>query len=334
MATHGKNDDPWHDLLSEFSRTWPPDRWRDTGVVVGVSGGADSVALLRAICQCRIDSDRDRPRGFVVVAHFNHALRGKESTADQDFVTTLAGQLGLESQVGRSDSGVSDESSLRNERLAFLQEVAKKAGARYVAVAHSADDNVETVLHHLMRGTGPAGIAGIRRWRSLGDDLVLARPLLSVRRQTIRSGLQSIGQRWREDSSNTNTDYRRNWIRHELIPTITTTYPGAVEAVGRAIDAQRQWADTMDRLANAWLQDHWTHRDPVRLLSDNRCDPSVLVVALQKVWSDNGWPRGEMSREHWLRLSDSVRQSTEDRYTLPGAIDVLCAKEFVEIRKG
>jgi tRNA(Ile)-lysidine synthase len=216
--------------------------------------------------------------------------------------------------------------------LAFLQATAQQTGARYVALAHSADDNVETVLHHLMRGTGPAGLTGIPAHRPLGDDLVLMRPLLSTCRERIREALQSIGQRWREDSSNDNTDYRRNWIRHDLIPLMTSQYPQVNQAITRAIEAQRQWHQTIERLAGDWLDRHWIGRDPVELSHDPQSDDSVVVAALQRLWSIQAWPRGAMSRQHWRQLTNSIRHADHNRYVLPSGIDVINTQQSVRIR--
>ncbi len=188
MAQTGENSDSWRQLQAEFLRAWPSHRWRDVGVVVGCSGGADSVALLRTVCEARIDPAAGPPRGFVIAAHFNHQIRGRESDQDQSFVESLATQCGAAIAVGRSCGSETDESSLRQQRLEFLQQTAQRAGARYVALAHSADDNAETILHHLMRGTGPRGLAGIRPSRPLGADLVLLRPFLAVGRGPIRQG--------------------------------------------------------------------------------------------------------------------------------------------------
>jgi len=234
------------ELISQIGSAWPPQRFRDVGVVVGLSGGADSTALLIALGKLA-DTPSPKPTGFLVAAHFNHGLRGQESDADQQFSADLAQQLGIRFATARSMSHstsqstaqstkpCSDEATMSAQRMQFLTETAKQHGARYVALAHSLEDNVETVLHHLMRGTGPAGLCGIGSPRSVDDDLVLVRPMLEISRDKIRAALQSIGQTWREDSSNAATHYSRNWIRHELLPLNQTLYPAAIPAIDRAI---------------------------------------------------------------------------------------------------
>lgn len=317
----------WLQLLDQLSDAWPPVRWRDVGVVVGCSGGADSVGLLRALTELSESiggqSSGDRPsRGFLIAAHFNHALRAEASGADEQFVRQLAAQLGVGLACGRATSDRRDEASMSRERIAFLTRVAKESGARYVALAHSSDDNVETVLHHLIRGTGPAGLAGIGPYRSLDADLVLVRPLLGVSRAWIRRGLAELDQAWREDASNENTDYRRNWIRHELIPLIQTQYPDAVAAIARAIEGQREWRSTIDSLARQWIDSHRQRASPLTIRRDPGSPAAVVVAAAQQLWDTAGWPRGEMTREHWLRLAHTLTSRVDQRYTLPSRIEV------------
>jgi len=233
--------------------------------------------------------------------------------------------------VDRSDGGASDEATLRDQRHRFLLSAAKKHGARYIAVAHTIDDNVETVLHHLMRGTGPRGIAGIAPSRSVGDDFVLVRPLLSVRREELRQGLREISQEWREDSSNANTDYRRNWIRSQLIPLIESQYPEAVNALSRAIDGQRDWRSTIDSQASRWLSEHLVASAKVKLSKDSQTDSTIIIAALQQLWDQQNWSRQEMARPQWLRLATTIQVQKCERYSLPSAIDVSGDENHVTI---
>ncbi len=336
MTETGKNDDPWQQLLAGIALAWPPARWRDVGIVVGCSGGADSVALLTGLCRLRqsvADPVPEPARGFLVAAHFNHGLRGEESDGDEAFVRELASQQGVRFTTLRAAGSARDEASMRSQRFQFLHDTANAMGARYIALGHSADDNVETVLHQLMRGTGPAGLAGIGSPRPIGQDLVLVRPLLSVSRRSIRIGLESIGQPWREDSSNAETDYRRNWIRHQLIPLIESEYPSAVDAITRAVEGQRGWRAVIDRLANEWLAKHRRSIDPPTLVRDLQADQAIVIAAAQMLWAELEWPRREMTREHWLRLATTIQSEAEERYTLPAQVDVVGNGETVQISR-
>ncbi|NND95706.1 MAG: tRNA lysidine(34) synthetase TilS [Pirellulaceae bacterium] len=351
----------WASLCQQVSKAWPIDRWRHVGVVVGCSGGADSVGLLRALhrlSQNPQDAHTDRrdpsnpvtrnatqttiglrnagtSRGFLVVAHYNHGLRGDESDGDESFVDQLARGLGLRVVLHRGDGSASDEASLRSERQEFLNTVAREHGCRYVAVAHSMDDNVETVLHHLMRGTGPSGLAGMPVTRPAGNtphdsDFVLVRPLLNVRRQAIRAAMQEINQTWREDSSNTQLHYRRNWIRKEVIPIIEKRFPNATDAMGRAIELQADWRRTIDSLADQWIQSHVTDH-PLSIKRSDPSDQAIVIAALQILWRQAGWARTHMNREHWIRVATTINSQNDQRYSLPGDIDVIAVENVVSL---
>ena len=278
----------WSDVLASIEAAWPVDRWKNLGVVVGCSGGADSVALLRAICELR--SDAVKPRGFVIAAHYNHGLRGDASDGDQQSVAELADDLAatLVCDKAAGDSGRS-EAAMRSLRRQFFVRVARESGARYIATAHTADDNVETVLHHFMRGTGPRGMSGMSCATSIDDDhnasdLVLVRPMLAVRRADVRDALRGIGQSWRDDESNHDTRYRRNWIRQRLIPMMQGEYPECVEAISRTVELQDELQATIDRLASDWIDEHLIQRvpavltrDAARGFDDRRRGPATLV---------------------------------------------------------
>ncbi len=230
-------------LRAKLARAWPPADWQDTGVLLAVSGGADSVALARAMAAIRTHRT-----GRLAVAHFNHRLRGADSEADEAFVVALARQLSLECVSGSANvaaaKGEGLEAAARAARYAFLQQTAEARGDRYVVTAHTADDQAETVLHHILRGTGLAGVAGMSRTRLLGNAVTLMRPMLEIRRQEVLDYLTSLGQPYREDASNRDLRFTRNRIRHELLPQITRDYaPGVVESLLRlstlAADAQR-----------------------------------------------------------------------------------------------
>ena len=334
----------WDQIKNELTCRWPRERWAGVGVVVGCSGGADSVALLRALAEIHqsplnpADSstlgsnpshESTPPRGWIVAAHHHHGLRGEAADRDQALTVELARQLGVDFVVGRGDGNRQDEASLRGERHAFLRRVAEQAGARYVALAHSADDNVETLLHHLLRGTGPLGLCGIAPFRDLGPDLVLAHPLLAVRREQIRQALHSIGQEWSEDASNRDPAYQRNWIRHELIPQLESRYPKATESMIRTIESQTSWRTLVDERARLWLEavcvggnDPGDHGEGAilqqGLAEDGLAAEAVVVRGLQQLWDRRSWPRGAITAGHWTRLAATLASKQPDRYMLPG----------------
>ncbi len=170
----------------------------DSTVVAGVSGGADSVAMSHLLCGL----NRQGWGLKIHVAHLNHRLRGSESDGDAEFVRRLAGSLGLECTVGAADvrrragdDGLSIEQAARRCRFEFFERTALRLGAKVVGLAHHADDNAETILHRIIRGTGLRGLGGIRSTRPIrpGSDIWLLRPMLAFRRSEIEDYLRIRG---------------------------------------------------------------------------------------------------------------------------------------------
>jgi len=304
----------------KLARAWPPAMWRDVTVLVAVSGGADSVALLQSSLAVR-----GCGRGRLVAAHFNHHLRGAESDADEDFVTDLCRQLGLPCELGCPDrsedvsarvvagsrlarqTGMTEEDA-REARYRFLRQTAKRIGARIVATAHTADDQAETVLHRILRGTGIAGLGGIRRSRQLIPGVAIARPMLAFRRSEVVQYLQAIRQPFREDSTNRDIRFTRNRIRHELLPQIVECYnANVVNALMRlasmAEDAQTVIDGLVDELASQCVENVSSHEvniDCRRLESANQY---VIREILISIWRDHGWPQQAMSYDKWDDLA-------------------------------
>src|SRR5882762_10782136 len=192
---------------------------------VAVSGGADSVALLRLFAELR------EALGVVVcVAHFNHKLREKASDADEKFVARLAAQHGLEFLVASENVAAKAkreranlEDAARRARYAFFEQLVTEGRVSRVAVAQTADDQAETVLAHIMRGTGLAGLAGIHP-----QAVNVFRPLLGIRRVALRADLRDKRQAWREDATNRDETRTRARIRHKLMPFLEKKFQGSV----------------------------------------------------------------------------------------------------------
>ena len=187
-------------------------------MLVAASGGADSVALLHVL-----HGLAKRRRWRLTVAHLNHGLRAAAG-ADAAFVADSARRLGLPCVVGRARvaamarrRGISVEMAAREARYAFFARTAKRIGATTVAVAHTADDQAETVLLRLLRGAGAAGLAGIA-WTSFHHGLRIVRPLLDASRGDVLAYLNTHALEWREDESNTDRVIPRNRVRHDLLP--------------------------------------------------------------------------------------------------------------------
>ncbi|KAF0126793.1 MAG: tRNA(Ile)-lysidine synthase [Elusimicrobia bacterium] len=212
--------------INAFSRERALFRDRDP-IVLAISGGPDSVVMLDYFAR----QARGR-RLKLYVCHINHGLRGAESDADERFVRRLAAAYGLSCGVFKAKvkalakkSGSGTEHAARTERYRLLLKYARSRGCRLVATAHHSDDNAETVLLNLLRGTKARGLAGIPPSRPLGGGVRVIRPLLALRRREIEDYLRANGIKAQRDSTNDDQKYTRNWIRATLLPLLEKKQP-------------------------------------------------------------------------------------------------------------
>jgi tRNA(Ile)-lysidine synthase len=221
-------------------------------VGVAVSGGADSVALLLLLVELR------KQLGIVLsVAHFNHKLRGKDSEADERFTAKLAEKYGLAFHAGRADIAAKAKSrkanledTARRARYEFFARLVEDGRVDEVAVAHTADDQAETVLAHILRGTGLAGLGGIHP--AVGH---VVRPLLGVRRAELRAYLRAKKQTWREDATNRDTARMRARIRKKLLPILEKQFQRAVvEHLATLAELAREDEQFLDVVASERMQ--------------------------------------------------------------------------------
>jgi tRNA(Ile)-lysidine synthase len=228
-----------------------------TRVVVGISGGPDSVCLLDLLSLMRQRGDLEAE---LHAAHLNHGLRGADADADEAFVRELAESkripLTIEKRnvaASHARRGGSLEEVARDERYDFFASVADEVDAQVVAVGHHAGDQAETVLHRILRGAGLRGLRGIPLSRLIGDGSAVrvVRPLLRARRDDLLEHLAQRGLVCREDTSNADVTLRRNRIRHELIPLLERDYnPGVRDALLRLSHAATDAAELLDDLAH------------------------------------------------------------------------------------
>jgi len=213
-------------------------------VVLGVSGGADSVGLLHAL------SEMGEYELDIIVAHLNHGIRGDEAERDRDFTEKMAGRMGLKFESGLADApgyrkkrGLTLEESARALRYKFFDEVREKYKADKIATAHTLNDQAETVLMRLIRGSGLTGLSGIP---PVTEDSVI-RPLIETSRGEIEEYLESKGIEWIEDTTNELRTFFRNRIRLDLIPELTKYNPQIIETLARTSDILRVQDDFIKR---------------------------------------------------------------------------------------
>ena len=212
-------------------------------LVVAVSGGTDSVALLVLL------SSLAPELGLALhVAHYDHRIRPRASAKDAAFVADLAQRHGATIRIGRADKAPRSEGEARALRYAFLRRAAHETGATRIATGHTRDDQAETVLLHATRGSGLAGLAGMRPRR---DDIV--RPLLAIGRTETAAVCAEAKVAAREDTTNRDPTYARNRIRHKVLPELARINPQVSHALARLADAASAVADTQHDLAERAL---------------------------------------------------------------------------------
>ena len=312
---------------------WPAKQWQGGAVLVAVSGGADSVALLSALARLAGSSPTAATR--IVGCHFNHGLRDADSDEDEQFVRQLCQMLDVACEIGRAEAGAFDavggegiESTARKLRYDFLMEAAQRWQAQFVVTAHTANDQAETVLHRILRGTGLAGLAGIPFSRELTKGVEVVRPLLHLPRQRLLEYLDLLGQDFRHDSSNDDVRFTRNRLRHDLLPELRQHYNSKVDdsltrLAQLAGEAQQVIEQEVDRLQRAVK----TNSDGKVLFDCRRLagHPAYLIRELCiAVWRQHQWPLQSMGQQEWQTLATLIAssndRSAQERLMLPGSI--------------
>lgn len=307
-------------------------------VLCAVSGGADSVSLLRGL------NAISKSHGLrLTVAHMDHGLR-TESASDAKWVEALASRLGLDCvidscQPADDQSGI--EEWARDERYAFLIRTSERIRADAVALAHTADDQAETILHHVLRGTGLPGLSGMPWTRMLADSVALVRPMLNIARESVTAHLKEIGQDFLTDNSNQDVTFTRNRLRLELLPELRRSFNRNVSealcSLGQQAHEVTAWMDDLaaERLnqsvvdSTACEPDAETCRVDCRALSDL---PDVMLRhAMVCLWKQLGWPRKRMRSVDWSRVAAVARGAAAEN--LPGNIDARKRGHLLVLRR-
>ena len=247
----------------------------DDRILVALSGGADSVALLLAL-------KKFYPSLSLAACHVNHCLRGEEAERDAAFAEALCKKNGIPFELCTADVAalaekqrISTELAARNVRYAFFEEICRKRNIPLVACAHTASDNAETVLFNLTRGAALSGLSGIPPKRPLADGITLIRPLLSVQREHIEAFLASLGQSYVTDSTNLADDYTRNFFRHQVLPLLKTVNPSLENGLCATSRVLRETQIFLEKTANNSLTDRVTE---LALLDEVLLRQSILLL--------------------------------------------------------
>lgn len=290
-------------------------------ILVGVSGGPDSVALLAGLAELRAELNLE-----LFAAHVHHGWRGAEADTDAEFVAELGRSFSIPTDVlhitperKAAHAGKSVEEAARDARYELLIEAAGRTGCTAIAVGHTADDQVETVLHHILRGTGLAGLAGMPAERQLTESVRLVRPMLSVTRAEILQFLAERNQPYRTDATNVDAALTRNRLRIELLPLLRDLFNPQVDAALLRLAQQAAEATAvLDVLAEQILADVLLDETETGCRVDARklaLQPEPLIrQTLRQLWIRRNWPRQEMGQREWQRLTRLVSE--------PGSVDL------------
>ncbi len=292
-------------------------------LLVAVSGGIDSMCLMEKV---RLEG------GPFAIAHCNFGLRGAESDGDEAFVCEQAARHGIVCHVKRFDTkafalaqGISIEMAARRLRYHWFGQLCREHGYKAVAVAHNANDNAETLILNLLRGTGLKGITGMKAEGVIPDpdfgDIPLLRPLLEMTREEIEDFAREQGLSWREDSTNAQTDYKRNKIRNLVFPVFATINPSFIHTLNRDMS---RFAEELDSAGGVVPQSHGfaeQHLLPEYTLSIEMWDGTeavkqpegVLILDADKVgdYAEGAWESGD-----WIKpLGAPGRKKLQDWFT-------------------
>jgi len=297
-------------------------------LLVAVSGGPDSVCLLHIL-----DKLQRELTIKLYITHLNHQLRGAESEADAGYVSDLAHQLGIPAIIDRRDvksyqaqQRLSLEEAAREVRYSFLTQVARSIGANRVAVGHTMDDHIETILMHLIRGTGTRGLRGLQPitvWQSGSNSLTIVRPLLTVSHQETEDYCHHHQLMPRLDTSNLSLSPLRNRIRHQLLPLLKSYNPRVAEALLRTGRIASDDIDFLDKeIARLW-GDIAQEQEKAIILDKERFDqlPSALQRYLLRASAEKllGSAKNIETR-HIEAMMSALNKPAGKRLNLPGGI--------------
>jgi len=301
--------DPGGPLFAAIRLSAPP---AGTRVLVAVSGGADSTALLVALHEAGLEP---------AVAHFDHGLR-PDSTEDAAHVVRLAKKLGLECRVRRWRAAKKGEARAREARYDFLHRAAAAGGFERIALGHTREDQTETVLVNLARGAGLDGLGGMEVL-----DGPLWRPFLDLDHATLRAYLTARGIAWREDPTNADPAPARNLVRREVLPLLIKINPGAIPAVARTAAILRRQREYLRRVGEELAERAYVCEGPWGVVYSGPllalAGEALLYEALRAAWAGEvGW-RGFLESGHLEKMAELVAGGRDQ-----GAVDLPRGRRF------
>ncbi|MBO5426430.1 MAG: tRNA lysidine(34) synthetase TilS [Lachnospiraceae bacterium] len=293
-------------------------------LVVGLSGGADSVCLLCTLCELK--SRLGMAEDSIVAVHINHMIRGEESDGDEEFCRKLCHKLSVPFQVFSKDitayakdMRISVEEAGRKYRYESFNQVLSERGFNKIAVAHNKNDLAETVIFNMLRGTGLNGMAGISAVR---DNII--RPLLDVTRQDIEAYLENIHQNYRTDSTNLGLDYDRNKIRHIILPAMEEVNSRAVEHICHMAEEAKESYSYIHGKAVAKFEDSKTVNEEKSVALDinqiYKYNPVLQEHLVHEALGQVAGAKKDITRKHVMSVVSLIYQDTGKMVELPYGI--------------
>ncbi|MEX2227694.1 MAG: tRNA lysidine(34) synthetase TilS [Dehalococcoidia bacterium] len=308
--------------------------FEDATLVVAISGGGDSCALLALVCETQIV-----PRDRVVAAYFDHRLRGEDASREERrAVEALCDRYGVRMETGAWLAPARSEAAAREARYAFLADVARRHGAEGVATGHTSDDQVETVLMHALRGAGLYGLAGMAAsslwpFAAQGGPR-LVRPLLALTRGDTRAYCDARGFVYVDDASNADRAFLRNRVRNELLPAIDAVAPGGRHGILRWSDDARAGVEAIGSVVDALVMDDGEgcvqlSRAAMRAVPSGLA-PHVYRRALVRLLGD----ARDFGRRHYGILARAHDASTGSVFELPRGVVATVDADIVVLSVG
>jgi len=300
-------------------------------VVLAVSGGADSTALLYAMQALKAENVF---RAQLLCAHINHQLRGAEADSDEEFISAEITTLKLHGVTKRvdvrgfaRDHKLSIETAARHCRMKALMDIAKANECDRIATAHQKNDNAETVLHRLVRGTGFRGLGGIWPKRLFAEEVTFIRPMLGVTREEVIEYLQARHLTWRQDRTNVDCAYKRNFIRRRLLPTLQRDCRDpVVETLSElAWSAHQCYGRICKHADEVWpgLAECTLEKTTLDLKKFQAQPPPIKIELIRRSLTHIGCGQGDLTRRHYERIVQFAGWNiTGKRIELPGGFVV------------
>ncbi len=322
-------------LVDASETVVPVALWQQHRCVVAVSGGADSVALFRTLVEIA-GQNQQVDLSNLIVGHLDHGARGAESEADEAFVKQLASEFKVGFVSARLDLArllegreTASEELLRDARYGCLKKIAQDHDARYLFTGHHLNDQAETILFRIFRGTGLAGLKGIPAIRRDGQ-LTIVRPFLKVPKKRILEALSALNQPFRTDATNATSDYSRNFIRNEILKSAQDYFgPHVEEAIARLANHAEGALQLEADQVQSFLSHHPPFQSPSELKFSTASlaaqSPTVIRAVLIRKWSGQGWSTAQMTWSRWQTLAEKIVSAGQDESfvwieNLPGDI--------------